>query len=1051
MSLLPVKNMSGDEIVRSYPCSDLQTQLFFAEKVSSGRGEYNAAVAWELSPSAEVDRLTKSLGWVTDRHEVLRTRFKLVAGRLNQFVGASSVGEYIHRDLSRNSRENLTTSISDELRLLCQASFDLEDGPTHRVAVIQLPQNRQIVCVVMHHIICDERSFEIFFQELTAAYAGPPRSPIYSPQFRDYCQSLDGGGGHLSAPESQFWETQLASHTPVTVRDVASRVGAEDAAAIQISGSQFISISDLTSLSAKLSCTPFIVGLAAFKILLRRYTGICDLCVATPVTLRTNAQWENAIGPFTHMVPVRTTIRETDSVAETIRRERDAFLEAVEHREDLPPDAHVRLGYDSFNRQILFQWSYSQPLPNVGPFTATKVETPFPGLKTDLGLKARVANGRMSLLLSFSTDRITRSTGEGMLRHLDTLLREMISNSAQCVRDVKIVVGEERRALLEEWSGASRLQKEPLSSTILDLFAWQSNRNGTGLAVACGEDRLSYRDLDDQSSKLGWYLRARGVRTGTLVALQMGRSVKMIVALLGVMKAGGAYLPLDPNCPHDRLRFMLEDAQAKLLLTDARVAARSPRDDIDLVCVDEEWQEIIEAKPNELETAIGPDDLAYVIYTSGSSGRPKGVMIEHGSLANYVVDMVGRLDLKPDDVVLAATNICFDISVTEIICPLVAGARIFLTRTFAEITPAYLANAILRGGVNVMQSTPTFYNQLLSQDELSWLKDVKVIVVGGEPVSDSLVEKLRATTNARLCNAYGPTETCVWSTMSEIEAGRAVTAGKPLANTAVYVLDPDLDCQPANIPGEIYIVGAGLARGYLNAADKTAKQFLRLDKIGVDRAYKTGDMGAWLSTGELVLLGRQDHQVKWKGCRIELEEIDAVVREHPRIVDAAAILTENANPELVLCYVASAFLPSEELAEFGRQQLPLPLVPTAFLELSEMPTNANGKTDRHALGEIFLRRQVRSTNVAGIAPPQTANEELLWLLWGQVLSAQGFGVDDNFFALGGQSMGLAQLQSLVSQAVATEVPFMELFSRPTIRQQADYLDTLTIMAEKHGD
>jgi amino acid adenylation domain-containing protein len=1031
---------NSNDILETHPCSDLQVQLFYAEKMSAGGPVYNAAVAWEIRPRAEIARLSHSLATVINRHKILRSRFEQKRDVLTQVVTTNSSGDYVYCDLSERSPASSDDLMAEELKKLCRTPFDLERGPTHRTGVIEMPGNRQIIVVVMHHILCDERSFEIFFREWIEVYVkgrGPTEMPW---QFSDYCQSEKVKHLPVDGQGSLFWEKRLNGHAPITLRDLAGSKKAQNDEPVQCVRIGSISTKALRLASAKLSCTPFVLVLAAFKLLLRNYTETSDVCVSTPITLRTKSvAWENTIGPFLRVLPVRTVLKDTQSLADAVLSERDAFLEAVENLETLPLDASHRLGYNSFDSQILFQWSYGDGLPDFGPFAAKSIPTPFAGLKTNLALKTQLKNDAISFSLTFRAGDIACSTAERFFDHLEILLEQMISDPTRKVGEVQLVAGEERQKLLHEHSGARRIQRKYPFVSVIEHFTEQANLNSERVAVRYGERQLTYEELDQRSSKLAWYLRDRGVKPEKVVALYLDRTLDLMVALLGVLKAGGAYVPIDLDWPQDRSKFVLEDTKPHTLLTQSKLLQRLPKHDAAAICLDADWPSIAAATINQDSGVITPESLAYIIYTSGSTGRPKGVMIEHRSLTNYVLDIVERLSLTANDVILAATNISFDISVTELVCPLIAGAEIFLTKSFRELRPSDLECAV-NAGVNIIQSTPTFFHQLLAHSKAEFLNNVRTIIIGGELLSDSLVDKLREQPGARIYNAYGPTETCVWSTIKELDAKGRATVGKPLSNTLVYVLNVDQECQPENIPGEVYIAGDGLARGYLNNDEMTAERFVRLPRIGIDRAYRTGDFGAWLSDGELILLGRRDHQTKWKGYRLDLEEIDSAFRRHPAITHVATLLVENENKtDLLVCYTAREVLTVSQLSEFARRQLPPQILPTAYLAVLQMPVNSSGKVDRNRVRELFqgARRKAIQQAAAG---PETQNERLLWRFWNEILARQDFGVDENFFALGGQSMGLARLQLLISEAIGREIPFMELFGRPTIRQQAYYVD-----------
>jgi amino acid adenylation domain-containing protein len=636
----------------------------------------------------------------------------------------------------------------------------------------------------------------------------------------------------------------------------------------------------------------------------------------------------------------------------------------------------------------------------------------------------------------FEAERIRRWIG-----HFQTLLRGIAESPDLSLSELPLMSEDEQKKILVEWNRTETRYAE--NKTVIDLFEEQVARTPDKAASLCAGVELTYRQLDERAAQLANVLAARGVGPETLVGVCMQRSTDLIVAILAVLKAGGAYVPIDPEYPTERLQYIAADSQLSLMLTDDRTDSAVPG--IATVCVPRLNAAGVERKPLHRPK---PENLAYVIYTSGSTGKPKGVMVTHRNVANFFTGMDEVIGPEPG-VWLAVTSICFDISVLELLWTLSRGFKVVLQRdrqaveNRADAIPAQ----IFRHGVTHFQGTPSLAAMLMQEpDGLKALRTVKKVLLGGEPLPAWIADKL--TDAVELINVYGPTETTVWSTACKVRAGEEITIGRPIANTQIYILDRNLQPSPIGVPGEIYIGGVGVTRGYLNRSELTAERFIENPFTTDDaaRMYRTGDLGRWLPDGRIECLGRADFQVKIRGHRIEPGEIEAKLSQHPQISEVAVAPVEDAATGLSLVAFIilkkGASIDAGELRQFLKRSLPEYMIPSAFMCVDSFPLTPNGKIDRKTLPLRYTAVQAGSDQKPardGIAP-RTPTEERLSAIWQDVLKLPLVMVDQDFFTLGGHSILALQVMARVRETFGCDVPLRRLFDSPTIAELAKVIE-----------
>ena len=656
--------------------------------------------------------------------------------------------------------------------------------------------------------------------------------------------------------------------------------------------------------------------------------------------------------------------------------------------------------------------------------------------KYDLSLALVESLEGLTARVEYNQSLFSSSWIERMLAHFETLLHGIVENPASRISELPLLTKSERNQLLAGWNRTE--SDDRIDSTISELIEAQVERTPAAAALTFGDQTLSYRELDERANQAARFLQKAGVKPGDLVGICVERSPAMITSLLGILKTGAAYLPLDPSYPKERLAFMIEDSQTKVVVTERRCLDLLPRAGLSCVCLDTQEHAIAKESRSRPDQAAHPENCAYVIYTSGSTGKPKGVQIQHRAAVNFLHSMRREPGIKPEDSLLAVTTLSFDIAGLEIYLPLTVGARVVLANREVVSDGPQLAAKIASEGITVMQATPATWRLLLHSN---WSGSASLrIFCGGEPLSRDLAAQLLERCS-ELWNLYGPTETTIWSAVAKIERGNEpIVIGRPIANTQFYVLDQYGQPVPIGVAGELFIGGAGLSMGYMGLPELTSERFVR-NPFGAGKMYRTGDRARWRPEGTVELLGRLDHQVKIRGFRIELGVIEAVLRKFTSVREAVVAAREWATGDArLIAYLTSYTLTTvslNELRQFLREKLPAYMVPSAFVVLEKLPLTPNGKVDRAALP---MPENHQSRAEVEACPPRPGVEQQLAALWTEVLGGGRPGADDNFFDLGGHSLAVVQVQTRLREEMGLNLPVIKFFEYPTIRSLAGYLN-----------
>lgn len=1034
-----------------------QERLWFLNQLDTDNPAYNESKAFRLSGLLHFAALGSALNQIVERHEVLRTNFVLVDDTPRQIIRDHRDIELPVTDLSKLPEPMRSAELDRLLLETIRRPFDLSRDLMLRGLLVRLADQEHVLLVVTHHIASDGWSSSVFWRELSLLYQAlstgqPCKLPELSFQYADFAEwQRTRLQGEVLETHLSYWKKQLDGITTLRLPAAKPRpaVSAGQGSSVNILLEREI-VEALDALSRRNGVTLFMTLLAAFQTLLHRYTGQDDIATGSPIAGRNSSDLENSIGFFINTLVLRTDFSRNPCFRELLARIRERALEAYAHQE-LPFEKLVEeLNPErDLNSSPLFQVMFSlQNMPTHRLELSDLIVTPLEisgGLaKFDLYLSFRSDTGGLRGRLDYRTDLFEASFVARMMEHFETLLNGVLTNPEQGISELPIVADIERNRLVIEWDNTQR--DYPRDACIHELFETQADRTPEAIAVAFGKQQLTYRELNRRANQLAHHLIRLGVNPGAFIGVCMERSSDMIVATLAILKTGAAYLPLDPEYPKERLAFMIDDAKMSVLITEQRFQHRLPETSVAVVCLDAHAP-LIETEPAQSpEIKVGATNSVYVIYTSGSTGKPKGVVVPHRAVIRLVVN-TDYVKLLPSDVVAQASSFSFDASTFEIWGALLHGARLEVLPKDIALSPQALSAEIDRCRITVLFLTTALFNQWVDIIPAAF-KDLNYLLFGGETADPQRIRKfLRQRPPKNLLHVYGPTESTTFATcyhVNEIDdSAVTVPIGRPVANSAIYLLDRNLQPVPVGVTGEIYIGGDGLAATYLNRPELTAERFIpNLFSDDPDaRLYKTGDLARYLQDGNIEFVGRVDDQVKIRGYRIEPGEVEAALNSYPAVRQSFVLAREDGQGDrrLVAYVVAKPQCPVSihELRAFLKQKLPDFMVPSAMLFLDALPLSANGKVNRKALPFPDLGTPQLSTI---LATPSTPTEESLSKLWADVLNVKNVNIHDNFFDLGGHSLLGIGLMSRLRAHFQIELPLRYLFEAPTVAELAARID-----------
>ena len=1034
---------------QSVPLSWAQERLWVLEQLDATAASAHALTSgWRLEGALEVGALEWALDRLIVRHEALRTCFVSEDGRPLQRVLPASGARcaFSEEDLRGYAPE---PGLSDELvrrcRQVLRRGFDLVNGPLIRAHLFRLADEEHVLLIVQHHIVSDAWSCALLVEELSALYTarrqkrGDPLPPLQV-QYPDYSiWQRQHQGPEALQPEIDYWKERLAGAPAlIELPTDRPRPDRQSFAGGAVPLHLPITLTDsLRALGERHGTTLFMTLLAGWATLLSRLSAQPDLVIGVPVANRPSPELEPLMGFFVNALALRFQLQDDPTVSELLLSTRKHALDAFAH-EALPFSQLVEALRPprSLSHNPVFQVMLT--LDNApgerglrfDGLNSEAYEPPRGAAQFDLVLALRDDGTHLRGSIDYACDLFDQASVERLAAQLEVLLAAMARDERQHVSRLPLLSESERRRVIEQWNDTA--VRFP-SGTLPQLIAAQAARTPAATAVIDGTRRMSYLELERASDGWAARLQEHGVGRGSVVGVALPRSLDTIATALGILKAGGIYLPLDPAYPALRIGYQLRDASAALLITDAHTNAQLGALETGLPRL------LIEEAPAAARPARVPltgSDTAYIIYTSGSTGTPKGVAVSHASAVNLAfARQHGHDPIGPGDRVLAAVSVGFDVSIGQLLLPLISGASIVVAPSLSEISGDEFWSLLVDQGITHINSVPSFFESVLDASVRHRGTQLRRLMLGGEPLSGHLCRRLQAALpGTEIYNMYGPTEACIdataWRVPEEVDAADStLPIGRPLANYRAYVLDALRQPLPVGVPGELYIGGAGVAQGYVGQPQLTAQRFLP-DPFGPagSRLYRTGDVAVWRSDGNLQFIGRRDAQIKIRGMRVELGEIEAALCAHPQVARAAVAAHEDAGGRRLVAYlVARQPVPSTELQELLAQRLPPHMIPGAFMFLDDLPLTANGKLDRRALPAP----DPSPDSQGNFALPVGETEARLCAIWQRMLKLPRVGRHDHFFDLGGHSLLALQALSAIRQEFHTPVPMTWLFEAPT--------------------
>jgi amino acid adenylation domain-containing protein len=1044
------------------PLSFAQQRLWFLGQLDPGNPLYNIGIALRIEGPLDVPAFVRSLEEIVRRHEVLRTVFRDQGGEPVQVVLPPQPLDLPRVDLTALDPARRSAAPHRLAAEQARVPFDLARGPLFRVLLAELGPGEHAVVFTLHHIVSDGWSTRNLVTELGALYpafaAGAPSPlPALAVQYADFAAwQRRWLAGEVLDAELAYWRQRLAGAPPFLElptdrpRPVAQRFRGD------LVPLAFPAHRELRAFARREGATLFMLILAGFQTLLSRYTGQQDLCIGTPIAGRNRHETEDLIGFFINTLVLRADLSGSPAFRALLRQVRETALQAHAHQ-DLPFEKLLEhlapprnLSYTPLFQVMLDLHNLPRLRLELEGLVVDPLEVDTATAKFDLTLTLSDREDGLSGVLEYDSDLFDRPTIVRLGEHLKVLLDGALADPGRGLPDLPLLARSERWQALYEWNDTHR--EYPRACCIQDLFEEQAARTPDAIAVSFEGRALSYRQLDARANRLAHWLLARGVAMDGLVAVLVERSLEMIVALVGILKAGGAYAPFEPGMPPARLRFLLDDVASPVLLTQGdllpEVEAAGGFDGPVLLLEAGDPEGQPDVRPG---LPTHPDQLAYVNYTSGSTGRPKGVVVSHLGVTRLVKN-TDYMEMGPEDVILQLSTYAWDAATWEIWGALLNGGRLVMIPRATVLDFRRLARVLVEERITALYLTTSLFNQFVEQEGES-LAGLGTLIIGGETASvphfRRAVEMLPRT---RIINEYGPTENTSYSSWQLVRGTPdqgALPIGKPLANSTVYVLDRDLQPTPVGVPGELFLGGDGLARGYLGRPDLTAERFVPHPFALGERLYRTGDLGAWRPDGTLDFLGRMDFQVKIRGHRIEPAEVEDALKRHALVEDAAVLAYEPIPQDRRLAaYVVPRTggegLEIRDLRAFLLETLPDYMVPSAFVLLPALPLSSTGKVDRKALPPP----DGAQAGPAGYVAPRNAVETVVAGMFEELLGVEGVGLEGSFFELGGHSLLATRLVAWVQDTFGIELPLRTLFETPTVEAIAAAL--LAVPETRHA-
>ncbi|WP_426094738.1 amino acid adenylation domain-containing protein [Flavobacterium sp. DSR2-3-3] len=1041
---------SGNEIplvkeAASYPLTASQNRFWVVNQLEGTSLAYNMPVALKLKGDLEVSKFEESFLFLINRHEILRTSFRLNEnGEVHQFITSAEELNFNLNYIDFSLDTEKETAVANYLARQNAIAFNLEQAPLLRVSLIKSADQDYVFFMTMHHIIGDGWSSELLVREIVTIYNSLVQSkeinlPELRIQYKDYAGWLNQESQQERYKASEnYWLNQFSGSLPVLELPgykkrplVKTYIG--DFLNYQFSNAF---LGKLTAFSQKHDATLFMTLMAGINTLLNRYTGQQDIIIGSPIAGREHPDLENQIGLYLNTLALRTKMDKDFSFLDLLHHEKEVILDSYEHQ-GYPFDELVdklELKRDNSRSALFDVIVVLQSQSKLNNFKSGKLE----GLEfkeyqlTDKTSKfdfvfSFTETDYLSLEINYNTDIYDLSFVEKIATHFEKLLCAMIEHPETKIQQIDYLSPQEKQQILVDFNNTDVVY--PGDKSIIALFEEQVSKTPGHIAVVFEDKELTYKELNEQANELGHYLRDNyQVKPDDFVGIKLGRSEELIIAILGILKSGGAYVPIDTNYPEDRIKYIEEDTRCKIIVDTA------------------EWNLFKAIKKentkDNLPLVNSSDDLAYVIYTSGTTGNPKGVMVEHKSVVR-LVKPVAYFPLNENRTLLSTGAISFDATIIEFFGTLLNGAKLIIAKQDDLLEITSLKAIIKKNKVNCLWMTASWFSQVTDSD-ISVFETIDHLIAGGDVVSPVHTQKLfSAFEGIKITNGYGPTENTTFSLTHEIKNSEttSIPIGKPIENSTAYILDEYLKPVPVGVAGTLYVAGDGLSRGYLNKPELTAEKFIENPFVSGTIMYNTGDLGKWLPNGDVIYLGRNDDQVKIRGHRIELGEIERNIADLKGIRQSVVVINEKEGDKYIVAYyVADQKTDKKQIQEFISKKLPDYMLPGYYMQIDSIPLTSNGKADKNALPAITYTDLIETEYVA----PETEIEIKLAAIWKEVLAIDKVGASDNFFEIGGHSIKAMKLITKIKEEFEVNFKISEIFTKPTLLAQAQYITSLEV-------
>ncbi|MBQ2835741.1 MAG: amino acid adenylation domain-containing protein [Clostridia bacterium] len=1016
-----------------YPLSSAQKRMYYNSKmIGEDNIVYNISGGILVDDILDKEKVRNAFEKIIERHSVLRTVFVLQENNVMQ-----KVNEKI--DFNIQVYNNTESEIQKIINNFSKP-FDLEKDLLLRVELHYIDNNKTLLLIESHHAAMDGTSLNNLIIEFERLYNGENLKTIPI-QYTDYAvwENKFNESEAIKNVENywvnKFKEAEFAQlNLPYDYKATANRSYKGNRISNIIDENQFRQIEKYAE---KIGVSPYMLFISAFFILLYKYTGQEEIMVGSPIANRDINETKRMIGMFVNNIVVKGNINSEETFQEFLNNIKEQILDDLSNQ-PYPFDMLIKkLGIKSDNSRnpifdVMFTYqNQEENLINLDNHEAEIIEINNNIAKFNLSLEIKPKTHTINI--EYCTELFKKQTIEIMFEHYMNVLDAIIVDNNVKIMDISVISEQEKNKILYEFNDTK--MEYFMNKSVAQLFEEQVEKTPDNIAVIFEEKKLTYRELNEKANQLANYLRNIKIKSNDTIGVMLPRSLEIAIAFLGISKAGATYIPIDPVYPEKRVEYMLENSQARLLITTQDLYEKL--NVVNKISI--ENKEIVKQCKNNIDTANSPDDLAYIIYTSGSTGLPKGVKITNKNLVNFIFGTKQVIDLNEKKIMVSVTTICFDIFGLELWCSLTSGMTVVIANEEEQHNTMELNKLCIKNNVNVIQTTPSRYAIMLEDKEnIEFLKNMTDILVGGEPISEQILKEMKENSNARIFNMYGPTETTIWSTIKELTNAKNITIGKPISNTQVYVLDKYMKVLPIGVAGELYISGDGVGKGYLNREDITKERYVKNPFVENGIMYNTGDICKFADNGELYCLGRLDNQIKIRGLRIELEEIENKILEFPFINNVKVIKQTIGNREIISAYyISNRRIRIAELRKFLQEALPNYMVPSYFTALDKFPYTPNGKIDKNALP---VPSGILQNEKVGYVAPKTDLEVKLASIWEEVLNTKPIGVKDNFFELGGDSI-LAMNLNIKLLSVTDKIKYSDIFSYPTIAELAEKINS----------